>query len=1015
MKGANWTKAIKASADPSRAKHFLQLLAETGAGSALQKASPEQCAVLAALFSGSQALSALLVAHPDWLELLRPEHLKFPRRKQGLQKEVNHWLAPLLGSRDYATALTRIRKFKQREMLRIAARDLAHLGNLPEILLEISDVADVCMESVWQICHQHLVDRHGTPYHQDAEGHWHPTSFCVLGMGKLGGQELNYSSDVDVVFVYADEGAVFKEQPASADKQSRSFAKDRARCPHRAGSETRTAKRRGEDPAPYPQPTLKNHQFFNRLAEAFIAEIGRMAAEGMLYRIDLRLRPEGDIGPLNRSLSSYENYYAQWGQTWERMMLIKTRCVAGDQALAAEFLETIQPFRYPRSINESVLREVAAMKDRIENEVVKTDELERNVKLGRGGIREVEFVAQALQLLHAGRQPFLQGSQTLPALEKLFQYELLSKEDSGSLAEAYCFLRNVEHRLQMEDNRQTHTIPSDRDAQARLASLMSFRSLKEFETARRAHIGSVRRIFDKVLKGEMPASAQQSPFPRHFEGAETEWQKILAEHGFKEVEKAFRVLREFVEGPGYVHVSERTKSLAFNLLPRLFALCPGEVGRGVPTASGVKQEPPLSDPDRVVTRLDSFIAAYGARATLFELWNSNPAIFELLVKLFDRSEFLAELAIRTPDLVDELVTSGRLRQRKTAEETLRDLRHGLEDKDQFLWLRRYHQAELMRIGLRDILGLADFEQYLVELSALADACLQYALEVVMRKNKIKTAPFVIIGLGKLGGAEIDYGSDLDIIFIANSKAKNLPVLAKLAIQVMELVSTRTEQGITFHTDARLRPDGEKGLLVNTLDAYETYYRQRAALWEIQSLTRTRPVAGNFELGAQFQKLAATLTDFSRPALPLAAYSPVWKHKIHQMRMRIEKERTPRGKDALAIKTGSGGLMDAEFIAQALCLDHGWQDANTLRALERGRDAKVLPNADLLIENYRRLRRVEGILRRWSYEGETVLPDDPAPYYRVSVRCGFASPEIFRKAIADYRSAIRKVYSKIFRE
>src|ERR1019366_1970023 len=221
------------------------------------------------------------------------------------------------------------------------------------------------------------------------------------------------------------------------------------------------------------------------------------------------------------------------------------------------------------------------------------------------------------------------------------------------------------------------------------------------------------------------------------------------------------------------------------------------------------------------------------------------------------------------------------------------------------------------------------------------------------------------------------------------------------------------QGVVFRTDARLRPDGEKGLLVNTLKGYEEYYRPRGQLWEIQSLTGTRPVAGDLKLGAQFQTLAATLTNFRRPALPLAAFAPDWKQKVHQMRMRIEKKRTPPGKDDLAIKTGTGGLMDAEFIAQMLCLDNGWQEANTLRALERGRAATVLPDADKLIENYRQLRRVEGILRRWSYEGETVLPDDPAPYYRVSVRCGFATPEAFRDALAGWRRAIREVYLKVF--
>ena len=264
----------------------------------------------------------------------------------------------------------------------------------------------------------------------------------------------------------------------------------------------------------------------------------------------------------------------------------------------------------------------------------------------------------------------------------------------------------------------------------------------------------------------------------------------------------------------------------------------------------------------MLTRLDTFISNYGARATLFETWNSNPSLFELLLLLFDRSEFLAETAIRTPDLVDDLVLSGRLRQRKSAVEILADLRHGRDDADQRLWLRRYHQAELMRIGLRDILGLADFEQNLTELSALADACLQYALEVVLRRHKLKKSPLAIIGLGKLGGAEINYGSDLDIVFVTDAKAKNLPKLQHLAIEVLDLVSGRTELGTVFITDARLRPDGEKGLLVNTLEAYEEYYRRRAQLWEIQAISRTRPVAGDLDLGAKFQEMVKVLTDFT---------------------------------------------------------------------------------------------------------------------------------------------------------
>lgn len=231
--------------------------------------------------------------------------------------------------------------------------------------------------------------------------------------------------------------------------------------------------------------------------------------------------------------------------------------------------------------------------------------------------------------------------------------------------------------------------------------------------------------------------------------------------------------------------------------------------------------------------------------------------------------------------------------------------------------------------------------------------------------------------------------------------------------------------MVFVTDARLRPDGEKGLLVNTLAAYEEYYRQRAQLWEIQSLTRTRPVAGDLKLGEKFQTLVARLTDFRSQRKAengtqelskspnVVSYCEDWKKKIHEMRMRIEKERTPQGQDELAIKTGRGGLMDAEFVAQALCLEHGWQEANTLRALERGRATDVLPAADRLIENYKQLRRLEGILRRWSYEGETVLPDDPAPFYRVAVRCGFRTSEDFRAALAQWRNATRQVYDLYF--
>jgi glutamate-ammonia-ligase adenylyltransferase len=991
MQPQTLSKAIAACADPPRAQAGLARLRDTPAARILKKPSAEQARILASLLAGSQVAGELLAAHPEWLPpLLEPGALQHPRRDQGLRREVGQWLEPSLERDEIEPAFVRLREFKQRDMLRIAARDLARLGGALDITREISDVADVCLDAVLRLCLQPLTRRLGLPFHTAPDGRWQATHFCVLGLGKLGGQELNYSSDVDVMFLYSEEGHLFKTRPRPREHTGKSMA---------------------------------SHVFFTRLAESMIAEITRLTPQGTLYRVDLRLRPEGPAGPLVRSLGSFETYYAQWGQTWERMMLIKARPVAGDAELGAEFLEMIQPFRYPRSLGEGTFRGVTAMKSRLENEVVKAGELERNVKLGRGGIREVEFIVQTLQLLHAGRQPFLQGAATIPSLQKLAAYRLLSAEDAKQLADAYLFLRDVEHRLQMEAGQQTHTIPTARQARERLARLMGFESLAAFESARQAHSQQIRRLYEKILGGGEPAKS--SALPGDFAAAEGPWKEFLARHHFRDVDRALRMVEMFVNGPGYVHVSGRTAELARELLPKFFALCPPHPG---PAAAA---RPRLSDPDRVMVRLQSFMEAYGARAMLYELWTQKPSLFDLLLRLFDRSEFLAERAIRNPDLVDELEDSGRLRRQKTAGETLHDLRYGLDDKDQFRWLRRYHEAELMRIGLRDILGLADFEQNLLELSALAAACLQYALEVVCREQRLAAAPFAIIGLGKLGGAEVGYGSDLDVLFVAPSGTKNLPACQNLAAGVMDLLARPTELGLVFRIDTRLRPDGEKGLLVNTLEVCEDYYRRRAALWEIQALTRARPVAGDMTLGAQFQQLAAALANFtpqnvaagfvlpsspaSRPLSGLAAYTPAWKAEIARMRGRTLQERTTPGRDHLAIKTGAGGLMDAEFLAQTFCLTAGWLEPNTLGALRRAVDEGLLPSAagQSLLQNYARLRRMEGILRLWSFEPETELPDEDAPLCRVATRCGFNSAAEFMKELKQIRAAIRAVFQTVF--
>ncbi|MCS7091292.1 MAG: bifunctional [glutamate--ammonia ligase]-adenylyl-L-tyrosine phosphorylase/[glutamate--ammonia-ligase] adenylyltransferase [Verrucomicrobiota bacterium] len=1000
-----WREVLRQSADPERAQHHWQMLWEGPARTWLEQASTELMHVWSAVLAGSQVLPGWLIQHPEWLENLQWDHLRYPRHRQGLERDLRKCLA---AARSVDNGLSVVvRRFKQREQLRIAMRDLGGLATVEEVVRELSDLADVCLSAVWDACCQELLVRHGTPWQQDTDGRWRPIRACVLGMGKLGGRELNYCSDVDLMFVYSDEGLVWSSPP-------------RTRRPKPAA--------------------WTAHQFFQRLAEVFIGEVTRMTPEGDIYRVDMRLRPEGDSGPLARSIPSYENYYAQWGQTWERMMLMKARSVAGDPEVAAEFVETIQAFRHPRSVGPSVLEEIAALKARIEREVLRPDELDRNVKLGRGGIREIEFIVQALQLLHAGRQPFLQTPSTLAALEKLAQYELLPLDAARDLADAYRFLRKLEHRLQMEAHQQTHRLPTAAEDLLRLARLMGFSNPDAFHEALQRHTRRVRALYETILPVENVLICTPPPLPERFQGSEAQWTSLLGERGFRDPAGALRHCQEFVEGPGFGHVSARTIDLARRLLVRFLDWCPHAAQQAPeplrPENGLLTERKVLSDPDRVLTRLISYTQAYGARATLFETWHANPGLFDLLLLLFDRSEFLAEAAIRTPDLVEDQVLSGRLRRRRTAQEILTDLRLGRDEPDQFAWLRTYHHAEQMRIGLRDILGLADPEQYLEELTALAEACVQYALEVVMRKHRLRRPPFAVIGLGKLGGGEIDYGSDLDVLLVATSHDHRLDHCQRWASEWMELLNLRTESGLVFIVDTRLRPDGPKGLLVNSLEAHEDYYRRRAQLWEIQALSRARAVAGDETVGRAFESLARALTNFQPGqvaagfpwpqrsscigrkrsvvvATGLAAWNPDWRRQMHHMRLRIQQERTPPGQDDLAIKTGRGGLMDAEFVAQMFCLQEGWHEPNTVSALNRAVQAGRLPLGTVLLENYRRLRRVEGVLRRWSYEGESILPVDPAAYRRVSIRCGFASPEAFREALAQWRQAIRRVYLEVF--
>ena len=1014
-----WREAVASSADPKRVQRGLEALGAVLGEAAVRRLAAEQMRVLLALFAGAPACGDALVAHPEWLgTVLAPDQLDTPHREEHLRREVGEFLRIGLKKRDYTGALGQLRQFKQREHLRIVARELARLVTVAEIARELADLADACLNAVLQICRARLTGQVGSPWHRDANERWQPTPFCVLGAGRLGGLEMDHDSELELLFVYAEEGEVGETTP---DDTTRSG--------------------------------LSNHAFFQRLAGEFIGELTRLTPEGTLYRVNSQPRVEGDTTPLARSLTRYENFYSQHGQAQDRLMLIRARTVAGDPALGAEFLAMVQPFRHPRYLSERVFVELAAHKQQLLAETARQSRGERDVRYVRGGTSEIEFIVQALQLLHGGKTPFLQTGQTLSALERLVRYRLLTADESLGLTEAWCFLRELEHRLQLEGQPPTLTLPAERKARERIATLMNSPRLSDFETARQQHGERVQQLYDKLLKIE--ESTARSPLPRNFAEHEREWFELLAAHSFREPAKAIQTLKEFIHGPATDRATPRTRDLAWDLVPRLFALCPDPQGESrrkssthKPAASqaGRLAAAVLSDPDRVLARLTTFTTAYGARTSLFKAWSHHPKVFDLLLWLFDRSEFLAELAIRTPDLVEDLEESDRLRHAKTTAEILTELRHGLNDEDQHDWLRRYFQTEFMRIGLRGILGLADFEEHLTELSALAGACLQYVLEIVLRRHHLRSAPLTIIGFGKLGGAELTYGSALELAFVTDDKARDLVALSGLAGEVLDLLAANADLAKVFPAEIRLRPDTVS--LVHPLAAYERFFLQRASLKEILSLSRANVIAGDTEIGREFVQLSIELCDFrpdaqraARPTQGLGATSDTvriagrvaldtglqnlprarpacftaeWMRDLARLRRQTETADPPAANDILAFKTGAGGVLDAELIARAFCLARGWHEPGTLRALERSRQANALPPKDgeILVASYRQLRRLEAILCRWSHAAEMRLPEDLAAQRRVALRCGFTSAAALLKALAGWRLEVRRVYDAV---
>src|SRR6059058_441816 len=853
-------------------------------------------AALIHLLAVSSICAARLTHDPDsLLWLCQPQVCGAPRG----YAEMLGYLHRSAGNSIADQGFSALRFWKGREMTRIAVRELANVASLEETTGELSQVAEICIRNVFEHWNMELRQQYGSP----------KAEFAILALGKLGGGELNHSSDVDLLFLYSEEGQLTTH--------------------------------------------ISYHEFFNRLGKRILETFSVQHPAGSLFRVDLRLRPEGSAGPLARSLESMENYYAGFGETWERLALIKARGIGGSRELAYEFLRQHQPFIYPRSPTPDLLDEIANIKRRIERDVVGPDKLERDVKLGTGGIREIEFVVQALQLIHGAHHAFLQEASTLKALRGLRQLDLLPRDEVLTLDKAYRFLRGVEHRLQIEAEQQTHTVPREQEALRRLALSLRFSSGERFTVALQEKMRTVRSIFERVISGT------------HAEPA-----KIDLEI-FSNQKRAAKPLADLAQGPASFHIAPRTRQIFRKLRPVL-----------------LEWLAKAADPDATLNQLVRFVEAYGLRSLLFELLVTNPRLLELLVKTFDASRFASELLIRRPQLLEDITRDPTFHEPRSMAENLRRIDSLGADASNLDPIRAYRQRQLLRIVLREVLGLSSPAATFTELSDVAEACLLYMARLLGNEQ------LTIIALGKFGGRDISYGADLDVLFVGDD--------TRAAQNLVIAMAQPTAEGNIWALDARLRPEGEKGPLVCSLETYQSYYANRAQPWELQALTRARAVSG--PLQNEFTKIA-------KRAWRRASQDADLSIRIDSMLERIRRERGS-GSDFLDFKTGTGGIIEGEFLVQALQMRADIWEPNWAGALDRLGETRRMTDSDAgkLKGAYTFLRRCESVLRRFDNKSISAFPSDPNEQRKLAIRLGHHDLDGFREKYVDARETIHALYN-----
>lgn len=825
-----------------------------------------------------------------------------------------------------------LRRLKQRAMARIASRDLAARADLAEVVESMTLLAETVVSAALAVTEAGLVTRYGTP--QNAAGK--RQELIVIGMGKLGGRELNVSSDIDLIFVYPEDGDT-----------------DGSR-------------------------SISNFEFFSRVGKGLINAIADITGDGQVFRVDMRLRPNGDSGPLVCSFDMLENYFITQGREWERYAWIKARPLTGTRHAELENLR--QHFVFRKYLDFGAINAMRDLHTQIRREVVRKD-MANNVKLGPGGIREIEFIAQVFQLIRGGRDRALQIKPTLEVLKLLVDRDQLELDTVVELSSAYRFLRRLEHRLQYLDDAQTHALPENADDQARVARALGFGNYAALLIELDDHRQAVARHFAAIFADPNEAEHALDPVWSDADGHGA----ALTALGFRDVATLCARLAALRSGSRYQQMSESTRQRFDTLVPRAIQAAAASSGHSFS---------PNANQDETLLRILDLLGAISRRAAYLALLLQYPHTLEQVAKIASASSWAADYLLHHPILLDELLDPRLLQmppdwpafRQQLAEQT-----DALEPdtEQQMDALREAHHAQVFRLVSQDVAGLLQLEKLSDHLSELADILVGRTIDLAWRKLLKKhrdTPAFAVISYGKLGGKELGYASDLDLVYLFDDPAPEAAeVYSKLGTRLNTWLSSRTSSGILFETDLRLRPNGDAGLVVSPLDAFRKYQLESAWIWEHQALTRARFTAGDPAIGAAFEKIRCEVLQQRRDRAKL-------REEVLAMRRKMSDKLTSRGDaEAFDLKHAPGGLVDVEFIVQYLILAHACDhprltgNLGNIALLRIAAECGLIPAklAEEVRDAYREYRRLQHLRRLNNLDSR--IAATPVAHHATAVR------------------------------